>query len=196
MRENYISKAAQVGWAFLVSKIQNLQTIRGFHGLLDHQKQLKNARFARAVCSEEPGDWSEAHFFDALPRFEIAEAQFGAHSKACCPIYLQRSYLPMLLQPQFLEPVLHFLEMEVERAEFFEFAFLEMSGNRRVGLQLLDEIRVVAAGVFDFPRLHRCVLNQLVGIFAGQAFLDERKQNGLAVPHAERKAEIFLHVLG
>ena len=67
MREDHIAEAAQIGRTFLVSKIQNLQAIRGFHGLLDHQKQLKNARLAGAVCAEEPGYRSETHFFYALP---------------------------------------------------------------------------------------------------------------------------------
>jgi len=35
-------------------------------------------------------------------------------------------------QPQFLEPVLHFLEMEIERAEFFQFAGFEMLRRGRV----------------------------------------------------------------
>ena len=98
-------------------------------------------------------------------------------------------------QPQFFEPVLHFLEMEVERAEFFEFAGLEMFRHGRVSFQDLDKIGVVAAGVLHLPGLHRRVLDELVGGFARQAFSDERQQHGLRIPHAEAQAEILLHVL-
>ena len=54
-------------------------------------------------------------------------------------------------QPQLLEPVVHFLEMEVERTERFEFALLEMFGHFGIGLELLHKIRVITAGVFHFP---------------------------------------------
>jgi len=86
--------------------------------------------------------------------------------------------------------------MEIQRAEGFEFAFLEMFGNFGRGFELFHEIRVVAAGVFDFPGFHRGILHEFVGGFAGEAFLDEREQDGLAVPHAEREAEVLLHVRG
>ena len=36
-------------------------------------------------------------------------------------------------QPQLPEPAVHFLKMEVERAEFFQFAFLEMFRHGGVG---------------------------------------------------------------
>ena len=53
-------------------------------------------------------------------------------------------------QPKLLKPVVHLFEMEVEGAQLLQFALLEMLGHGWVGLELLDEIRVVAAGVFDF----------------------------------------------
>ena len=73
--------------------------------------------------------------------------------------------------------------MEIERAEFFQFARLEKFRHLRIELELLHEIRVVAAGVFHFPGLHRGVLANLVGGFTGETFLDEREEDGLAVPH-------------
>ena len=82
--------------------------------------------------------------------------------------------------------------MEVERAELLQFAFLEMFRHGGIGLELLDKIRVVAAGVFDFPGFHRGILAKFVGGFAGETFLDQREQDGLAVPHAEREAEVLL----
>ena len=84
--------------------------------------------------------------------------------------------------------------MEVERAERFKFTFLEMFCHGCISFELLYEVRVVAAGVFDLPRFHRGVLADFVGGFARQAFLDEREQNRLAVPHAQTQAEIFFHV--
>src|SRR6266705_3304817 len=44
------------------------------------------------------------------------------------------------IQPQFLKPVVHFLEMKVERAEFFEFARLEMFCHVGIGFQDFEEI--------------------------------------------------------
>ena len=85
--------------------------------------------------------------------------------------------------------------MEVERTQFFEFAFLEMLGDCGVGLELFNEIGVVASGVFDFPGFHGGVLHEFVGGFPGEAFADEREQHGLAVPHAQAQAEVALHVL-
>jgi hypothetical protein len=55
--------------------------------------------------------------------------------------------------------------------------FLKCFFTSGVELELLHEIRVVAAGVFDFPGLHRGVLADLVGGFAGEALLDEREQD-------------------
>jgi len=86
--------------------------------------------------------------------------------------------------------------MKIQRAEFFEFTLLEMFGHGGVGFQDFHKIRVVAAGVFDFPGFHRGVLAEFVGGFAGEAFLDEGEQDGLAVPHAQAQAEVLLHVRG
>jgi CO/xanthine dehydrogenase FAD-binding subunit len=75
------------------------------------------------------------------------------------------------LKSQLLKPILHFLEMKIQRAKFFEFALLEMFRHVGVGFQDFEEIRVVASGVFDLPRFHRGVLHELVSRFARQAFL-------------------------
>ena len=78
-----------------------------------------------------------------------------------------------------LEPVVHFLEMEVERAELLQFAGIEMFRYFGSGFKNLDEIRIVATGMFDLPRLHRGVLHKLVSRFARQTLFDEGEQDGL-----------------
>src|SRR3974390_1055777 len=47
---------------------------------------------------------------------------------------------PKLLQPQFPKAGVHFLEMEIERAELFQFAFLEMLRHSGVGFELFEEV--------------------------------------------------------
>src|SRR5258708_3007656 len=84
----------------------------------------------------------------------------------------------VLLQLQFFGTAVHFPEMEIQRAEFFQFALLEMFRHIRVGFQDFEKIRIVAAGVFDFPGLHRAALDERVGVFAGEALLDECEQDG------------------
>ena len=67
-------------------------------------------------------------------------------------------------RPNFLEPVLYFLEMEIQRAKLLQFAFLEMLRDLRVAFELFDKIGVIAAGVFDFPGFHGVALDQFVGL--------------------------------
>src|SRR5580698_11305025 len=49
------------------------------------------------------------------------------------------------LQPQFLKPVVDFLEMEVEGTEFFEFAVGEVFGDFGFAFQNFQEVGVVTA---------------------------------------------------
>ena len=65
-----------------------------------------------------------------------------------------------------------------------------------VGFQHVEKINVIATGVLGFPRFHRVALDEIVSRLARQAFFDEREQDGLRIPHAEREAEIFFHVRG
>ena len=70
-------------------------------------------------------------------KFEPAAASFGSwlrhvHRAKISP-FSDLEQVPDS-KPQFLEPVFHFLEMKVERAEFFQFARLEMFRHGGIGL--------------------------------------------------------------
>jgi len=54
-------------------------------------------------------------------------------------------------QPEFLEAILHFFQVEFERTEFFQFAFLEMARRFRVVLKLFEKIGIVTTGMFYRP---------------------------------------------
>ena len=56
-----------------------------------------------------------------------------------------RPRLTPILKPHGLESVLHFLEMEFERAKFFEFARSEMLDHLGVGFQHLDKVGIASA---------------------------------------------------
>ena len=75
--------------------------------------------------------------------------------------------------------------MEGECAKFFEFARLEVRGYVPVFFELGDEVGVVAAGVFGFPRFHRVALDKFISLLAGESLLNEREEDGLGIPHAQ-----------
>ena len=64
----------------------------------------------------------------------------------------------------------------------------------RVGFQDFQEVGIIPARVLHFPRLHGVVLDQLVRGFAGKPLPDQREQNGLGIPHAQRQPDVLLHV--
>src|SRR5664279_3096540 len=68
----------------------------------------------------------------------------------------------VLSQPQLLEAVLHFLEMEVQRAESLQLTLLKVLCHLGVGLELGEEIGVFAAGMLGLPGPHRVALDQVV----------------------------------
>ena len=49
--------------------------------------------------------------------------------------------------------------------------------------------------MFGGPGGHRVALDEVVGILAREAFFDQGQQDGLGIPHAQRQAQISLHVL-
>ena len=52
----------------------------------------------------------------------VVKTSSTPHPQSLSPFEAEREEL----KPEFLKPIVHFLEMEVERAKFFEFAGLEM----------------------------------------------------------------------
>jgi hypothetical protein len=66
---------------------------------------------------------------------ELLKPKPGGKNPACV----------IILQPQLLERTVHFLEMEVERAEFLQFALLEIFRHGGVGLELFNKVRIIAA---------------------------------------------------
>src|SRR5438046_1298300 len=78
-----------------------------------------------------------------------------------------------------MEAVLQMFEVELEGAERLEFARREVLGHFGIGLKLLQEIGIIAAGVLHVPSFHRIALDQIVCLFTAQALPDQGQQDRL-----------------